>query len=208
MTTDNPDDALDWFKHRLDRADSSQAESDALFYGSAIAYQKKGDYSEARKFLQNLLDRDHHLAYELQMADLDLESGRSDQAIDLLSGLYQSFPGNQAISLQYAQALLKNQDTKQAATAAVVLRQQLLEYPNDPRLYELYARSANIAGDSVRAKEAIAESYYLRGGIHEAAMQLQKLADSDDLDFYQRSRITARVTELRMELAKLGLDDG
>jgi predicted Zn-dependent protease len=208
MTTDNPDDALDWFKHRLERADSSQAESDALFYGSAIAYQKKGDYTEARKFLQNLLDRDHHLAYELQMADLDLESGRGDHAIDLLSGLYQSFPGNQAISLQYAQALLQNQDTKQAATAAVVLRRQLLEYPNDPRLYELYARSANIAGDSVRAKEAIAESYYLRGGIHEAAMQLQKLADSDDLDFYQRSRITARVTELRMEIAKLGLDDG
>jgi predicted Zn-dependent protease len=74
-------------------------------------------------------------------------------------------------------------------------------------LYELYARSANIAGNSVRAKEAIAESYYLRGGIHEAAMQLQVLADSDDLDYYQRARITARINELRMELAKLGLDD-
>lgn len=207
MTAENPDDALDWFNHRLERADGTQVESDALFYGSAIAQQKKGNYDEARKLLQSLLDRDHHLAYELQMADLDLESGRENQAVDLLAGLYQSFPGNHAISLQYAQALLKSRDSKQAETAAVVLRQQLLEYPDDPLLYELYARSANIAGDSVRANEAIAESYYLRGSIHEAAMHLQKLADSEDLDYYQRSRITARISELRMELAKLGLDD-
>ena len=60
---------------------------------------------------------------------------------------------------------------------------------------------------SVRAKEAIAESYYLRGGIHEAAMQLQELAAKDDLDYYERSRITSRINELRMELAKLGLEE-
>jgi predicted Zn-dependent protease len=71
----------------------------------------------------------------------------------------------------------------------------------------LYARSANIAGDTVRAREAIAESYYLRGGIHEAAMQLQELARRDDLDYYQRSRITARIKELRLELAKLGKEE-
>jgi predicted Zn-dependent protease len=207
MTAKTPDEALEWFNHRLEQADSSQAESDAIFYGSAIAHQNKGEYLEARNLLQSLLDRDYHIAYELQMADLDLDSGRDQQAVDTLSGLYNSFPGNHAISLQYAQALLKNQDPGQAKTAGEVLRKQLLEYPNDPLLYELYARSANIAGDSVKAKEAIAESYYLRGGVHEAAMQLQRLADSEDLDFYQRSRITARISELRMELTKLGLDE-
>jgi predicted Zn-dependent protease len=38
-------------------------------------------------------------------------------------------------------------------------------------------------------------------------MQLQELSNDDDLDYYQRSRITARINELRMELVKLGLDD-
>jgi predicted Zn-dependent protease len=207
MTSKTPDEALEWFKHRMDRADISQAESDALFYGKVIALQKKGDYDEARKLLQSLIDREYHIAYDLQMADLDLESGNNNKAIDQLAGLYNSFPGNHAISMQYAQALLKESDTKQAATAAIVLRKQLLTHPNDPRLYELYARSANIAGDSVKAREAIAESYYLRGGIHEAAMQLQSLANEDDLNYYQRARITARITELRMELAKLGLEE-
>ena len=204
MTAKTPDEALEWFTDRMERADVSQAESDALYYGSAIAYQKKGDYSEARKLLQSLIDRNHHIAYELQMAELDLDAGQDAHAIDLLAGLYHSFPGNHAISMQYAQALLKGQDTGQAETAAVVLRQHLLVRPGDPQLYELYARSANIAGDSVRAKEAIAEAYYLRGRIHEAAMQLQTLADSGDLDYYQRARITARINELRMELVKLG----
>ena len=85
-----------------------------------------------------------------------------------------------------------------------MLRQQLLSHPQDPTLYELYARSANIAGDQVRAKEAMAENYYLRGGVHEAAMQLQELAGREDLDYYERARITARINELRMELAKMG----
>jgi predicted Zn-dependent protease len=207
MTAKTPDKALEWFNDRKVRPEISQAENDAIFYGSAIAHQEKGEYDEARKLLQSLIDREPHIAYKLQMADLDLDAGKDNQSIDLLAGLYNNFPGNHAISMQYSEALLKSQKPQQAETAAAVLRRQLLTHPNDPMLYELYARSANIAGDSVRAKEAIAESYYLRGGIHEAAMQLQVLADSDDLDYYQRARITARINELRMELAKLGLDD-
>jgi len=204
LTEKSPDAVLEWFDHRMDRADISQAESDAMFYGRAIALQNKGEYDEARKLLQNLLDRDRHVAYELQLADLDLDSGHPAAAIDRLAGLYHAFPGNHAISLQYAQALLQSQNAEQAQTAAVVLRQQLLTRPQDPTLYELYARSANIAGDRVRAKEAIAETYYLRGGVHEAAMQLQELAAGEDLDYYERARITARINELRLELARVG----
>ncbi len=200
----SPDEALKWFKAREDRAELSPAESDALFYGSAIALQRKGDYDEARKLLENLQAREPHLAYELQLADLDLDSGYDAAAIERLSDLYQTFPGNHAISMQYAEALLKNRNPEQAQTAAVVLRQQLLSHPQDPQLYELYARSANVAGDSVRAREAIAETYYLRGSVHEAAMQLQDLLDSEDLDYYQRARITARINTLRLELAKTG----
>jgi len=207
MSEDSPDTALEWFDHREDRADISQAENDALFYGRAIALQRKGKWDEARSLLRSLMDRDQHMAYELQLADLDLDSGHDDAAISRLAGLYHNFPGNHAISLQYGRALLKGQNPEKAETAAVVLRQQLLTHPDDPRLYELYARSANIAGDKVRAKEAIAESYYLRGGVHEAAMQLQELSGRDDLDYYERARITARINELRLELAKMGKEE-
>jgi predicted Zn-dependent protease len=207
LTEKQPDTALKWYEDRKDRADISPAESDALFYGTAIALQRKGEYDEARTLLQNLLDRNHHIAYELQLADLDLDSGHEDAALERLSELYRDFPGNHAISMQYAQTLLHGRNAERAGTAATVLQRQLLAYPEDPQLYELYARSANIAGDGVRAKEAIAESYYLRGGVHEAAMQLQELVARDDLDYYQRARITARINELRLELVKMGEDE-
>ena len=206
MNEEYPDTALEYFNHRLERADTSQTESDSLFYGSAIALQRKGDYKEARKLLDSLMARDQHVAFELQLADLDLESGKQKAALDRMDGLYHSFPGNHAISMQYGRALLKSQNPSHAEMASVILRQQLLTHPDDPTLYELYARASNTAGDFVRAKEAIAESYYLRGGIHEAVLQLQELAERDDLDYYQRARVTDRLNELRMELATLSLD--
>jgi len=55
-----PDTALEYFNHRLERADTSQAESDSLYYGSAIALQRKGDYKKARKLLESLMARDQH----------------------------------------------------------------------------------------------------------------------------------------------------
>lgn len=206
-TTQKPDEALDWFDHRARQAEISQQESDAIVYGKAIALQKKGEFEQARALLRNLVDRDPHIAWDLQLADLDLEAGRRDQALDRLSGLYHSFAGNHAISMQYASALLKDGDPDNAALAAEVIRKQLVTHPDDPTLHQLAARSWNIAGNEVRSVEAIAESYYLRGGIHEAAMQLQRLVDQEDLSYYQRARITARINQLRIELAKLGVED-
>jgi len=175
-----PDTALEYFNHRL-------------------------EYKKARKLLESLMARDQHVVYELQLADLDLDSGHERAALDRLDDLYHSFPGNHAISLQYGRALLKSRDPAQAETASVILRQQLLTHPDDPMLYELYGRASNTADDFVRAKEAIAESYYLRGGTHEAVLQLQELSGRDDLDYYQRARITDRLNELRVELSKANL---
>lgn len=207
MASKTPDSAIEWFDHRGERADVSEVELDAIDYGRAIALQRKGKYDEARALLRHLDERNPHIAFELQLAELDLESGSNSSAIDRLAGMYHSFPGNHAISLHYADALLNDRDPENAETAAVVLRKQLRDHADDPRLYELYARSANISGDQVRAKEAIAESYYLRGGVHEAAMQLQELVRQEDLDYYQRSRINARINELRLELAKMGQEE-
>jgi predicted Zn-dependent protease len=203
---EHPQTALDFFEHRARRADISEAEADAIQYGTAIALQRKGDFDQARKILQSLMDRDQHIAFELQMADLDMKSGRDKAALDRMASLYHNFPGNHVISMQYGRALLNKRDEEQAETASVVLRQQLLAHSDDPVLYELYARASNMAGDKIRAKEAIADAYFLRGRIHEAAEQLQELIKRDDLDYYERARITERLHEYQAELARLGLE--
>jgi len=199
LLENDPNKLIKYFETELVK-ENTEAQQNGLRYGLAIAYQKNSNYDEAESLLGNLLDKKpSNLAFQLQLANLNLKRGRQQQALDTLSELYQSFPGNKAIALEYGNALLYENDPAQAETASVVLRQQLVSQKNDPTLYALYARAANLAGDEIRATEAIAESYYQRGGVEEAISQLEGLARKSDLDYYQRARVSARLTELRIE---------
>jgi predicted Zn-dependent protease len=169
-------------------------------YGLAMVRQRNAEYDQAEALLSELLEQEpDQLAFQLQMAKLHLQKGQSQQAIDSLEALHHNFPGNRAIAYEYARALLEQDDPELAEKAGTVLKQQLVSRKNDPTLYTLYARAASQAGDDVRATEAIAESYYQRGGTEEAITQLESLEKRDDLDYYQRARVGARLMELRIE---------
>lgn len=203
LLEDKPEDAITWFRERLDD-DYPASRVNAIEYGLAIALQRIREFDEAAKLLGGLLEREPaRLAYQLQVADLDLERGSEERALRRMARLYHNFPGNHAIAMQYSQALLHSGDPQQAESAAIILRQQTLYRDEDPKLYELYARAANIAGDHVRATEAIAESYYQRGGVHEAMEQLERLSRQEDLDYYERSRVSARLMELRIQMSEM-----
>jgi predicted Zn-dependent protease len=60
-------------------------------------------------------------------------------------------------------------------------------------LQELYARANQLAGQPVRAAEAWAQAYFLRGKYEDAMRQLEQTALRDDLDYYERARIDAQV---------------
>jgi len=182
----------------------STARKNGNLYGLAIARQRNAEYDKAEAILSELLEQEpSRLAFQLQLANLHLKRGHQDQAIDAFANLYLTFPGNRAIALEYSKALLDEGKPELAETASDVLRQQLVTGKNDPELYALYARAANIAGDEVRATEAIAESYYQRGGTEEAITQLESLERRSDLDYYQRARVSARLMELRIEAGDL-----
>jgi predicted Zn-dependent protease len=202
LLADKPEESIRHFRTEL-KKDHPRARVTGLRYGLSIALQRRGEFREARELLDTLLaDEPNRLAYQLQLSDLDLEEGQDEAALQRLGGLYHSFPGNHAIAMQYSKALLAREHPQRAETASIILRQQILHRDADPAMYALYARSANIAGDRVRATEAIAESYYQRGGIREAIEQLEKLTRDGELDYYQRARVSARLTELRVQMAE------
>jgi predicted Zn-dependent protease len=199
----DPGKAIEHFNAELEKP-LTEARKNGNLYGLAIARQNNAEYQEAELILSDLLEKEpSRLAFQLQMANLHRKRGRHEQAIDALSDLYLSFPGNQAIALEYGKALLEQNDPELAQTASVVLKQQLVNRKTDPTLYALYAQAANLAGDEIRAIEAIAESYYQRGGTTEAITQLESLAKRSDLDYYQRARVSARLMELRIEAGDL-----
>lgn len=199
LLEDNPQKAAKYFETELQKP-TSEARKNGLRYGLAIARQRNAEFEEAEALLSHLLENEpNRLAYQLQLASLNLKRGQGEQAIDALADLYLVFPGNQAIAVEYATALLNEKDPARARIALDVLKQQLVKHKNNPTLYELYARAASVAGDDIRSTEAIAESYYQRGGTEEAITQLESLERRSDLDYYQRARVTARLMELRIE---------
>jgi len=201
LLENDPKTAVEYFNTELKKP-LSEARRNGNLYGLAIATQRLAEYDEAETILSGLLEKEpSRLAFQLQMANLQRVRGQSQQAIDSLADLYHIFPGNQAIALEYGRALLAQSDPKLAETASEVLRQQLIKRKNDPELYALYAQAANLAGDNIRSTEAIAESYYQRGGTEEAITQLESLEKRTDLDYYQRARVSARLMELRLEAA-------
>jgi predicted Zn-dependent protease len=199
LLENDPNKAIEHFTTELEK-ELPDARRNGHLYGLAIAKQRNADYDQAESILSDLLETEpSRLAFQLQMANLHLKRGMHEQAINSFAELYHSFPGNQAIALEYSKALLDRNDPELAETASEVLRQQLVTRKTDPALYALYAQAANIAGDDIRSTEAIAESYYQRGGTEEAITQLESLDRRSDLDYYQRARVSARLMELRIE---------
>ena len=202
LLENDPQVAIKHFENELGKP-LTDARRNGNLYGLAIATQRNTDFEEAEAILSQLLEKEpSRLAFQLQMANLHRKRGHPQQAIDSLADLYHTFPGNQAIALEYGKALLDQRDPELAVTASRVLRQQLVNRKNDPALYALYARAANLAGDEIRSTEAIAESYYQRGGTEEAITQLESLERRSDLDYYQRARVSARLMELRIEASE------
>ena len=199
MLEDDPKKAIEHFQNELQKP-LSEARKTGHLYGLAIARQKNAEYEQAEALLSELLEAEpSRLAFQLQMANLQLARGQHDMAINALAELYHTFPGNQAIALEYGKALLDQGKPEHAETASKILKQQLVKRKNDPALYALYARAASVSGNEIKATEAIAESYYQRGGTEEAITQLESLTKRSDLDYYQRARVSARLMELRIE---------
>ncbi|KRE89654.1 peptidase M48 [Frateuria sp. Soil773] len=174
-------------------------------YGYALALMRSGRGSDAVNQLQPLLQaHPGNQVLQLAMADAKLQAGRRAEALALYGDLNARSPRNRAIALAYAKALIADDGKSQASTAAGLLR-PMLDNADEPDIYRTYARASDKAGDPVRAGEAFADASYLSGRPFDAMEQLKRLLKRDDLDYYARARIQARIADLTplvMELRK------
>lgn len=168
----------------------------ANHYGYALALTRSGRGAQAVEQLQPLLRAlPENLILKLALADARLQAGQQAEALAIYSALNTQSPRNRAVALAYAKALTSNGTKDQARLAANLLR-PLLDDASEPEIYSIYARASDKAGDSVRAGEAFADASYYSGRPFDAMEQLKRLLKRDDLDYYARVRIQARITEL------------
>jgi predicted Zn-dependent protease len=168
---------------------------DAVRYGLALSLTELGRTAQARSQLQALLkEHPDYIAFLLAEADLEERDGKGAEADAVLRGALDLYPGNYALSVAYARLLLRRD---RAAQARDLLREYLRDQPARPLLYQLLAQAEEAVGDSVAAHEALAEYRYLMGDTQGAIDQLEMTERGPERNFYQASRIEARLDELK-----------
>lgn len=184
---------------------------DAQRYGLAYAHLLAGHGAEAVRELAPLLagyPGDTWL--ELAMAQAQARSGRQAEADARFEALLARMPRNRAVALTYAATLAERNNQAAGRRAQEVLRPLLASAADDPLFQATFARVNEIAGDPVRAGEAWAEAAYLNGRPERALVQLNTLKKREDLDYYARARIDARIaaiTPVVLELRRQGVRD-
>ena len=183
--------------------DRREFDTPANHYGYALALTRSGRGAQAITQLQPLLrEAPDNVVLQLALADAELQAGQRASALAIYQALNAQSPHNRAVALGYAQALTTGGDKAQASLAAGLLR-PMLDDASEPEIYSTYARANEAAGDRVRAGEAFADASYYSGRPFDAMEQLKSLLRRDDLDYYARSRIQARITELTPLLLEL-----
>lgn len=167
----------------------------AARYGLALALLRRGQATEAERILTALQHDDpDRILYRIGLARARLEAGRKAAALTLLEQSLHLYPGNPLLVRAYAEALLEAGRPKQARK-----RLQPLIRPgtDDPGLYALYARVAEAAGHRAEAHRAQAEVYFLNGQVDAAIQQLEQALRLARSDYYEASRIRARLGEIK-----------
>ncbi len=205
LTAKRPGELLAYYRDRIDRGVAEPADD----YGLSLVYLAMNEGIRASETLdRHARERPESLPIQLAMAEIEFKAGLNEQADDRYQRLLTRFPGNLAASMAYAESLLITDTPANAAKAEQLLRPLLSRHESDAGLFMLYSRAADRTGAWVRAEEAYAQHVFLLGRVYDAVTHLEKLLKNQDLNYYERSRIEARVAEIRPILAEIQREDG
>ncbi|WP_024889829.1 M48 family metalloprotease [Luteimonas huabeiensis] len=180
-------------------------------YGLALARLRAGEYAAAAtQFAALLEEHPDDLWLNVSLAEAEIRSGRAADGDRRFEALLRRLPNHRAVALTYAGMLAERNTPEAGRRAQELLRPLLRSAADDPIFQRTFARISEIAGDPVRAGEAHAEAAFLSGRAEQALMQLNTLRKRDDLDYYARARIDARIAAITptvLELRRQGMRD-
>ncbi|WP_460764725.1 M48 family metalloprotease [Lysobacter fragariae] len=207
LSADSAGDAV----REYERMAKAKSLDEAQRYGLAIAKLRSNEGAAAATVLEELLSKHPgNLWLTLGLGEAKARSGQGVAADSLFEGVLRSTPHNRPAALTYARVLAERNKPEAGKRAQAVLRPLLGQSSEDPEFQQVFARACEIAGDPVRAGEAYAEAAYLNGRAEQALVQLNTLKKRQDLDYYARARIDARIAAITptvLELKRQGIRD-
>ncbi len=209
LSANTPDAAIR--EYESIRRSSDDGLTDAQRYGLALARLQRGANQDAAGELAQLLDAyPDNLWLELALGEAESRAGNATAANRRFERLMQGLPNHRAVALTYARVLNEQGGRESGQRAQALLRPLLGKSADDPVFQQTFARASELAGDTARAGEAYAEAAFLNGRAEQALIQLQNLKKREDLDYYARARVDARIagiTPTVLELRRQGIRD-
>ena len=209
LSADTPNAAIREYE-RI-RESSPDGLSDAQEYGLALARMQANQPAVAATGLAALLlKHPDSLWVALALGEAESRSGKTTAANQRFTALQRQFHDNRAVALTFAQVLNEQGSRESGQRAQAVLRPLLGNAGNDPFFQKNFARANELAGDLARAGEAYAEAAFLNGRPEQALIQLQNLKKREDLDYYARACVDARIAAITpqvLELRRQGIRD-
>jgi predicted Zn-dependent protease len=164
-------------------------------YGYALALMQAGKNQDAAKILSELVGEHENLTLlHSALAQAEVDGGLENDGIASFAKANALFPRNIALTVRYAQALLKANRPKEAHSLLIDL------YNNEvstPEQIQLTALAASAAGDMGDAYFYMSEYHIATGNLQLAMQQLQLALAAPNLTSVQRQRIQARSDEIR-----------
>lgn len=194
LSAESPARALDELQRRELALGAALPEPER--YALAMALGLNGRAGEGLIELERVREPPPGVWLYLARAELLHLAGRQAESSALYAELAVRHPGSRPVALSHAESLIRVGTPEAGRQAQSALRPLLQGRGGDAALQRSFGRASELAGDLVRATEAHAEAAFLSGRAEDALNQLQTLARRDDLDFYQRARVDARIAEL------------
>lgn len=195
---DTPSEAIQKFRGELEGTPASR---EAALYGLTLALTDAGRADEASLELDSIWSKDaDRLEYIIADANIDLARNKPDQAASKLAARLKLSPGNHALTMAYAKALMEDQ---RAHVAEEVLLDQAKIKPGDPALWYLLAEIQGLSGNIIGLHQARAEYFILNGILDQAEKQLiyaLKLVRNDYVTAAKLNQRIQDITELRQKL--------
>jgi predicted Zn-dependent protease len=188
---DTPEQAVNRFKGELEGEPRSR---EAATYGLVLALTNAGRAEEAALALDSIWSASpDRLEYIIADAEIDMARSRPDLAAKKLARHVKVSPGNHPLTMAYANALMRNQ---QSHVAEEVLVEQSRVRPNDPGLWYLLAEVQGLSGNIVGLHQSRAEYFILNGNLNQAEKQLNYALKLTRGDYLNSAKINQRLQDI------------
>ncbi len=124
--------------------------------------------------------------------------GREQEAKSILKAGLKKYPGYRSFIYGLAENYIEDDESLKAIR---LLENYKIKFSQDPNLYLFISKAYSSQGKILLQYENMAEYFYYKFNLQEAINQMDLAVKANDGNFYEKSRVEARLKQLKNEEA-------